>query len=228
MKKDNNIGKSKENKRSKEKIAESMFKWYKNNGFNFPWRKPDIKPFINLVCELMLQRTTTSAVERFFPTIIEKYSNPEDILKANDEELKNDLRFLGLQNKRMKTLKELASAIKTNFDGKVPNDENKLKSIRGIGKYTARAVLCFSFNRRLAFVDSNVRRIITRIFALKNKNDNYIRKKVEELLPKKEYKNFNYALLDLGSLVCSSKNPDCKNCPINENCRFYTNKSYKE
>ncbi|MBD3227460.1 MAG: hypothetical protein GF329_04655 [Candidatus Lokiarchaeota archaeon] len=209
-------------------FKELLMKWYKKNGYNFPWRNIETSPFINLVCELMLQRTTTAAVEKFYPTIIEKYSKPKYILKTSDKELKNDLRFLGLQNKRTKTLKQLADSIITKYDRKVPKNEEELKSIKGIGKYTARAVLCFSFNRRLAIVDSNIRRIIKRVFDLKNKNDKYIRKIIDEILPKNNYRKFNYALLDLGSIICTPKNPDCRNCPINRYCSFYMNKSNKE
>ena len=204
-----------------EEIAEKLVEWYNEYGLNFPWREKEVDPFINLVTELMLQRTSTSAVKEFYPIIKKKYSNPKDILETNFEELIDDLRFLGLYNKRAKVLKELASIIKSDFGGIIPENEEKLKSIKGIGSYIARAVLCFSFNKRVSIIDSNVARIISRFFIIDKKMNKKTREKVELLLPEKSYRDFNYALLDLGALICKPNKPDCKNCPINKFCLYY-------
>jgi A/G-specific adenine glycosylase len=202
-------------------IAEKLINWYKKDGFNFPWRDKNVEPFVNLVTELMLQRTNTTAVKKFYPTIKKKYSNPDDIINAKFEEIIDDLRFLGFYNKRAKVLKEMARVIKKEFGGIVPESEEKLRKIKGIGSYIARAVLCFSFNKRVSIIDSNVTRIISRFFNIDKNSNKKTREKVELLLPEKSYKDFNYALLDLGALICKPNNPNCKNCPINKFCVYY-------
>lgn len=202
-------------------IAEKLTKWYKKHGFNFPWRDKDVEPFLNLVTELMLQRTNTSAVKKLYPTIKKKYSNPDDVLKISFKDLINDLKVLGLYNKRAKVLKELSRVIKKDFGGIVPESEKKLRKIKGIGAYIARAVLCFSFDKRVSIIDSNVERIMSRLFTIDKKSKKQIREKVELLLPEESYRDFNYALLDLGALICKPNNPNCENCPINKLCAYY-------
>ena len=119
-----------------------------------------------------------------------------------------------------------AKEILTNHNGKVPNSKNDLLSLPGVGPYSANAVLCFAFNHDVSMVDTNILRVLQRVFSLKSnsprpRQDKKIWEFAESLPPKGSGKEFNYGILDFAAKVCTSRNPKCNTCVLNGMCDYY-------
>ena len=110
------------------------------------------------------------------------------------------------------------------FDGKVPDTKEELLSLSSVGEYVADAILAFSFNRDVGVIDSNICRILGRLFGLKARGearrDRQFRELLDRIVPTGEAADFNYAMFDLGSLVCTPRRPSCIMCPLIQVCFF--------
>ena len=205
---------------------DKLLGWFDVNRRNFPWREGKIDPFISLVTELLLQRTRAESIAAFYPAIKDNFSTPVKILGRDPALIRQDLSSLGLQDRRTDALRILARVVHEEYGDMVPPDEKKLLELQGIGRYIARAVLCFAFGKPVSIVDGNVTRIICRFFNLENKGDNrrnkHIWEKGDEIIAQDpaRVKEFNWALLDFGALVCMARNPKCEKCPVKSTCRY--------
>ncbi len=203
-------------------IAEKIIGWYRENGRDFPWRKTD-EPFEILIAELMLQKTSASQVLPIYEELLERWSSPERLSKADTEEIAEIIYPLGLQNVRSKRFKALADWLVEDFDGEVPSDKEDLISLPGVGDYISDAVLCMAFGKRRAMVDANAGRLLGRYFEGQKEYssvDGWIREKFEELLPEDGFMEFNLGVLDIGALVCRQTHPLCEECPVEEGCQY--------
>lgn len=204
-------------------FQDSILKWGKQNLRTFPWRN-STDPYHFLVVEILLQKTKAEQVEVFYNKFIVKYPHIKLLAKSNIDELRELIKPLGLYY-RTDRLKEIANLILINFNGTIPNNEKDLTSLKGIGRYIARAILCFGFNKPVSILDVNIGRIFIRFFGLdepKRIRDNkelWVR--ADNLLPKNNYRNYNLYLLDFGSLICEKRNPKCNICPLNYHCSFF-------
>lgn len=208
----------------KEFFISNIIKWGSDNFRKFDWRK-DLNPYKVLISELMLQRTTATQVKIVFPMFIEKYPNTKKLSSSNPEGLIKIIKPLGLYQRRLNVLKTVAVQIEQKFSGKIPNNYDQLIDLFGVGKYIANAILCFSFNKKAAIVDTNIIRIFQRFFNFKSdkkyiETDKKIWEFAENLIPEEKIQLYNYALLDFGNLICKSKNPECDVCILKENCCF--------
>ncbi len=207
-----------------EKISQNLIKWYTQNKRNFSWRIQKLTPFQALVAELMLQKTGAKQVEKIFSNFIKKYPTPESIVMTSQEILEEELQPLGLFRRRARDLKRLSEQI-LEKNGEIPKTKKELTKLPGVGNYIAMALLCFAFNQKVPLVDANIARIIKRVYTFPVKDaptrDKNLWQKVESLVPDEEIKTFNYALLDLGALICTPTKPKCEDCPLNEICDFY-------
>jgi len=145
--------------------------------------------------------------------------------KCNLRTLEKILKPLGLEHIRSKSLKDLSKKILTDFNGKVPDNKKDLMSLPGVGPYTANAVLCFAFGHDVSMLDTNIVRVLKRVFSIDTKNsrertDKSMWEFAEKLPPKGKGKEFNYAILDFASEVCKPKKPECKTCPMNSFCDY--------
>ncbi len=202
-------------------FQQRLISWYAKEGRKFYWRNKKLTPWQWLVLELLLKRTRAETVEKFYPKFIKKYNNPQKVNQTTDEELEQDLKFLGLQRQRRTALKRITEKIIANHNGKVPLDYESLMSIPHVGRYITNAVLCFSQNQKRPIVDVNVARILTRFHGLempKDTREEWIWKLAKEMMPEKKWKKYNYSLLDFGAIVCTSKNPKCVKCIISRSC----------
>ena len=210
-------------KNKNQEFVDILLDWFKTNKRNFLWRNPELTPFKILLAEIMLQKTGANQVEKLFPDFIEKYPTAQDIVKISDLELENLLRPLGLYQRRARDIKKTAQLIADNNDI-IPNTRKELMDLPGVGDYIANAVLCFAFKQRVPIVDANVGRVINRVFSFPVKNapsrDKKLLEKMKEIIPEKNYIEFNYAILDFAALVCMPRNPLCDDCPILEICDF--------
>lgn len=198
--------------------------WFKSNKREFSWRTLELSPFQVLIAELMLQKTNASQVENIFPRFIETYPNPESIANVSEDNLASLLQPLGLFNRRARDLKKTSKII-LNLKNVVPSEKKDLLNLPGVGDYIANAVLCFAFNKKMPIIDANVGRIMKRIFSFPVKSapsrDKKLAEKMEDLIPDRHFKEFNYAILDLAALICLPRKPRCEECPLTVICDYF-------
>ena len=207
-------------------FVDRLLEWYEENGrHGLPWRVDDASPFAVLVAEFMLQQTSAAQVLNVYEEFVEKYPTPESILETPRERLAEDIESLGLK-KRTRYLHESSEQLVEDHDGAVPNSRTKLLELRGVGEYTAASVLAHGFEEDVAAVDTNVARILSRVFDLGRENEpeaSEIWVLAEVLLPPGRSSDYLHALIDFGAEVCTSTNPSCEDCPANTVCEFHPN-----
>jgi A/G-specific adenine glycosylase len=195
--------------------------WFRQNGRTFYWRTHVLDGWQWLVLELLLKKTKAETVEKRFPSIILKYSRPEVVVQSSNNELENDLKHLGLQRQRRIALKLIAQSILTTYNGRIPSDEVSLLSVPHVGPYIANAVLCFGYGKRRPIVDINVARVLTRFFGMKMPKDareEWLWELAENTLPQKNWREYNYGLIDIGATLCRKDTQRCSQCYLREKC----------
>lgn len=203
-----------------------LLRWYAANGRSFPWRET-ADPFAILLSEILLHQTWARKVVPVYEKILREYPTPHALANANVQSLNAKLAPLGLVY-RAKLLKTLGQKISDDFDGRVPATEESLRSLPGVGPYTANALRCFAFGEKTAIVDTNVVRVATRFFGINAPGSDtnatrVVARAVSEALPRRPaVKRFNYSLLDFGATVCTCYAPSCSRCPIRRQCVAYT------
>lgn len=212
---------------SKDKnFVKLILDWFKNNKRDFSWRTLQLTPFQVLVAELMLQKTNASQVENIFPRFIEIYPDPESIVITSENELAIFLQPLGLFNRRARDLKKTAEII-LNQGNVIPSEKKELLKLPGVGDYIANAILCFAFNKKMPIIDANVGRVMKRIFSFPVKSapsrDKKLAERMQDLIPDKFFKEFNYAILDMAALICVPRKPRCEECILITICDYYSN-----
>jgi len=203
-----------------EKIASRILRWGKENFIHYPWREEDRKPYEIFLAELMLQKTNAEKVEEVYEDFLGKYPSFSAVLKSPAGEIAEPLEFLGLQNLKAERLKKSARIVTSNFGGNLPAEKEKLKELPGVGDYIASSVLCFGFEKRIPIVDVNVSRIFSRAFFGEEREISDLGSTLKEVIPRKNFKKFNYGLLDLGKKKCTSRSPNCEDCPLRRLCSY--------
>lgn len=170
----------------------------------------------------MLQQTQVGRVQEKYPAFLRRFPTLRSLARAKQREVILAWRGMGYNNRAVR-LHKFAQAVTHNHRGKIPRDFDALIALPGIGKYTANALLSSAFGKQLPIVDVNVQRVISRVFwRMKSTADmraaNVIWKRAEEILPKGRAYDWNQALMDLGALVCTARNPKCEACPVAALC----------
>src|SRR5260221_472991 len=145
--------------------------WYEMHGRDFPWRQEGTSPFAILVTEMLLRQTDAMSVSKLWEEFIQKYPDAETLAIADENELLEQLKILGLARQRSSALISAASWIVEHHKGELPNTINELLKIPHVGTYVAHAVLCFAFNQRVEIVDTNILRFYARYYGLNTKPD---------------------------------------------------------
>jgi len=202
--------------------------WYRKNKRVLSWRK-NKTPYKVLVSEFLLHKTDATKVSVVYPLFVKRFPCVNDLNKADISKIRKLFSNIGLFY-RADRLKKVSNQIVEEFNGEVPNSREGLLSLYGVGDYIANAVLCFGYKKRVAIVDTNIIRIYGRIFGVKSNTsrphtDKKLWEFAEEMLPKNNYIEYNYALLDFASDICKTKSPKCKICPIITICKEYKEKS---
>lgn len=206
-------------------IQEALLSWGVQHYRNFPWREKRT-PYSVLISEVLLKRTTASAATHVYQRFVALYADIQTLSKADKKELITLLSRIGYHKRRAEILLEIANYIMTKHCGEIPKSREELLDIPHIGYYTSNAVLTFGYGNPAAIVDSNVERIIKRVFLKyfeKKKPQRIVQKIADSLSPLEDNQVYNYALLDLGALVCRYGTPRCKACPISSFCDYYLN-----
>ena len=201
------------------KFQRRLLKWYDESGRDLPWRRTE-DPYKILVSEVMLQQTQVDRVIPKFHEFLEKYPTVQDLAEAKPEEVRKTWYPLGY-NIRPYRLHGIACETMERYGGNIPSEEEELLSMKGIGRYTAGAIQSFAFQKDAAILDTNVMRVLHRIFI--GTGDPKKQKAIlwllaEKLIPKGKGYDFNQALMDFGAMVCTARKPFCLLCPMRNIC----------
>lgn len=212
------------NKQKIKSFQNSLLSWYEAHKKPLPWRETN-EPYAIWISEIMSQQTQVETVIPYYERFIHTYPNVASLATANDEELLKLWEGLGYYS-RARNLKFAAQQIVKDYDGKFPSNLSDIKSLKGIGPYTAAAISSISFGMPEPAIDGNLLRVTSRLFELENDISKISSRKIfdailRELISENEPGNFNQALMDVGSLVCSPKLPKCEECPIQSYCVAY-------
>lgn len=206
-------------------VRAAILSWFKKNGRVLPWRTWDSSgrhAWQVLVSEVMLQQTQAQRIVEKFPRFIEQFPTAEALAGATPAEAITAWRGLGY-NSRVLRLRDAAAAICRDHRGRVPDAIALLRHLPGVGEYTARAVACFAFGARVAPVDVNVVRVVSRIFYGVVGIDARVSVAAVDLVasrlvPRHDPSRWGQALMEFGALRCMAKRPICDGCPVNALC----------
>jgi A/G-specific adenine glycosylase len=201
-----------------------LLTWYRRHGRDLPWRKTT-DPYHILVSEIMLQQTQVDRVLPKYAEWLEKYPSLHALAAASETEVAETWYPLGY-NIRPRRLQTIARESVSRYGGLLPADEETLRSFKGIGAYTAGAIRSFAFRERAAILDTNVARVLFRVFVGRGDPKSHAMKRhlwtlSATLVPTRDVFDFNQALMDLGAMVCIARSPKCLICPITKGCRSF-------
>ncbi len=210
------------------RVHSSLLQWYASEQRHLPWRSTD-DPYAILVSEIMLQQTQVDRVLPKYQQFLARFPTLADLATAPTADVITTWVPLGY-NRRAVSLQSIARQVIAEFDGHIPDTIEELLKLKGIGRYTAGAIACFAYRRQVATVDTNIYRVLHRIFlGLEHPeprlNDTQLLSLAEQVLPAGEAYNWNQALMDLGATICTNTNPQCTRCPLQEVCRGYSEMS---
>ena len=207
---------------TKRRFQRRLLGWYKEHGRDLPWRKTS-DPYKILISEVMLQQTQVDRVIPKYHEFLEQYPSFEALADARPDDVRKTWYPLGY-NIRPLRLHSIARETVARYGGELPNDHEELLSFKGIGRYTAGAIRSFAFNEDAPILDTNVMRVLHRLFVgtgnPKNQK-NLLWELSEALIPKGRGYDFNQALMDFGATVCTARDPYCLLCPMKGFCKTY-------
>ncbi|GHO73266.1 hypothetical protein KSD_10370 [Ktedonobacter sp. SOSP1-85] len=200
-----------------------LLSWFRSSGRSFPWRDPRREPYEIAIAEILLQKTTAATVARAYSGFIKRYPSWASLALARLEDLESELKPLGLWRQRAQVLRQLAQSIEER-GGTIPSSRAELERLRGIGPYTASAVLAIVYGRTEALLDVNMARLLVRFFGpigLSGKERSRSLHRLASLLIEGEHcLQVNWSVLDFGALVCKARRPRCQECQLKVECWY--------
>lgn len=186
-----------------------------------PWRDSD-NPYYIWLSEIMLQQTRVDQATPYFNRFIERFPTVQDLAKADQQDVLSVWEGLGYYS-RARYLHHASKTVVEDFDGIVPDNWDEITQLKGIGPYTAAAVLSIAYQKPHAVVDGNVIRLLSRYFGIeedvrRTATKNRIQERADGLLDQQRPGDFNQAVMELGATICTPSNPDCNSCPIAAGC----------
>lgn len=205
-----------------DQFSDQLLTWFHNHGrHNLPWQR-EPTPYHVWVSEIMLQQTQVGTVIPYFNRFTEIFPNVQSLAKADIDEVLSYWTGLGYYA-RGRNLHRAAQMVCEFHDGILPPDKKKLLILPGIGRSTAGAIMALAFNQRHAILDGNVKRVLSRFYAVSGwPGKSNIQKKLwqlaEYLTPEKDIAQYTQAMMDLGATICTRSRPKCDICPISQEC----------
>ena len=196
---------------------ELLLDWHGDNARTYPWRDTGLDPWHVLMAEMCLHRTRADQVRPVFEALLRIAPTPALMVERGVEAVEA-MASLGLRW-RAENIVKVAQALVELFDGEVPSEDFELRMLPGVGDYVSQAVRCFAFGKRAVLLDTNTMRIVSRLYGRDTSRRWQLRLDLHHLAgapgPDAE---FNYALLDLGALICRAGTPRCELCPLQSRC----------
>ena len=202
-----------------------ILSWYAEHARELPWRDPRCTPWGVFLSEIMAQQTPLSRVEPIWREWMARWPTPAALAADSPGEAVRAWGRLGYPRRALR-LHDAAAAMVEHFDGEVPETEAELRSLPGVGEYTAAAVTAFAFRRRATVVDTNVRRVLARLVSGTEQAAPSLTRAERELaagmLPEDDAAaaTWSVAVMELGALLCTARSPQCARCPASDLCRW--------
>ncbi len=198
--------------------------WYKKNKRDLPFRKTH-DPYRIWISEIMLQQTQVDTVIPYYESFIKRFPHVSDLAKADQEQVLKMIEGLGYY-RRFRYMKKTAEIIMSDHNGHFPKTYKDLLELPGIGTYTASAIMSIAYNEPYAATDGNVIRVFSREEGIegdmrKAKNKRKIQSVNQSLIEQAEPTIYTQAMMEIGALICTPKNPACETCPLNGTCFAY-------
>lgn len=203
-------------------FSENLIKWLKNNPRNLIWKK-DKDAYSTWLSEIIMQQTRVEYGSKYYVKFKQLFPTVFDLANADQQEVLKAWEGLGYYS-RARNLHITAKYVAHNFNGVFPSTFKELLQLKGVGSYTAAAILSFVYNQPKAAIDGNAYRVLARHFGISTAIDSTLGKKEFQQLGDELIQNtkhpaeFNQAMMNLGATVCKPKQPQCNICPIEENC----------
>ncbi len=209
-------------------ISELLIDWYRKNKRELPWRDTT-DPYVIWISEIILQQTRVAQGIDYFHRFIERFPNVGSLAAAAEDEVLKYWQGLGYYS-RARNLHQAAKTIVSDYQGIFPSDYAAIRTLKGIGDYTAAAITSFAWNQPYPVVDGNVFRVLSRLFALDTPIDTTKGKKqftglAHQILNPLRANLHNQAIMELGALQCVPKNPDCMSCPLQAQCLAFASQT---
>ena len=207
-------------------VSAALLHWYDRHARDLPWRNPPGSPLPSdpawpyrvWLSEVMLQQTTVAVVKPYFAKFVATWPTVEALAEADDAEVMSAWAGLGYYS-RARNLVKCARAVAAR--GGFPQTEAELRELPGLGPYTAAAIAAIAFGERAVVVDANVERVVARLFAIEEPLPGarkLIRERAEAITPPERAGDFAQAMMDLGSSICTTRDPKCLLCPLADMC----------
>lgn len=201
-----------------------LISWFKAEQRDLPWRK-DRDPYKVWVSEIMLQQTRVDTVIPYFNRFIEWFPTIEDLADAEEDKVLKAWEGLGYYS-RVRNLQSAVKEVRETYNSEVPNKPEEIAKLKGVGPYTAGAILSIAYGIPEPAVDGNVMRVLSRILSIwediaKPSTRKIFEKAVRELISHDDPSAFNQALMELGALICTPTSPSCLLCPVREHCHGF-------
>lgn len=205
---------------SAKSFSKDLMAWYRASSRDLPWRRTK-DPYKIWISEVMLQQTTVNAVIPYYERWIKRFPDVASVARSSQQTILKSWQGLGYYS-RGRNIHASAKIISKDHAGQIPQNRETLRRLPGFGPYTAGAVLSIAFDQREPIIDANVRRVVMRQLKIKGPADTLNDKKVTRFLlsvmPQRDNRTFNQAMMELGALVCRPKNPLCLVCPVRKSC----------
>jgi len=212
-----------------ETFADRLLAWYDRHARELPWRvgpkqrqnglKPD--PYHVWLSEIMLQQTTVATVKPYFSKFLDRWSSVDALAASNIDDVMSEWAGLGYYS-RARNLHAAARQVQTEYGGMFPTSESQLKTLKGVGDYTAAAIASIAFDQRAVVVDGNVDRVIVRHENMRQPIVDVkaaIRAEADKRTPSQRPGDYAQAMMDLGATVCTPTAPQCLLCPVRQDCQ---------
>jgi A/G-specific adenine glycosylase len=195
--------------------------WYRRNGRKLPWRETR-DPYAILVSEFMLQQTQIAAVIPYYNEWLRRFPDFAALARASESDVLRAWQGLGYYA-RARNLHAVAKTVQHRHGGRFPRNLAAISEMPGIGCYTANAIATFAFDQPVPIVETNTARVLARLFDFRDRIDQAsgrgeLWKRARTLVPKYSAVIYNSALVDLGALICSPRQPKCAICPVKKFC----------
>ena len=206
-------------------MSKPLVEWYRNQKRDLPWRE-DINAYKVWVSEIMLQQTRVEAVKPYYARFLNAFPTIRDLAEAEEDLLLKMWEGLGYYN-RVRNMQKAAQQVMIDHNGEFPSTYEEIRSLTGIGNYTAGAISSFAFGIPKPAVDGNVLRVISRLTAsyediMKASVRERVEEELEELIPVDAASDFNQGLIELGAIVCVPNGaPKCSECPLAHLCKAH-------
>jgi A/G-specific adenine glycosylase len=213
------------------RMANRVVAWFDENGRQFPWRDPKAKDYEQICVEVLLQRTRAETIEKYYCTFFRMFPSWHSLQQATTAELENTLMPIGLWQRRARALSGLANYA-TASAGRFPIERSDLEKIPAVGQYVANAILLFQHGEAAPLLDTNMARVIERYLRPRKladiRYDPWLQAASHHLVASADPKKVNWAILDLGGMVCTPRSPDCNSCPLKRGCAYHSKQKHSK